>query len=83
MLILTRKAGESVVIGEEIYCTVLGYYGGKVRLGFNAPKSMTIHRDEIQRRIWREQEGNAHQDILSPKESVVDRLIQKFLKVAA
>lgn len=83
MLILTRKAGESVVIGEEVYCTVLGSQGGEVRLAFDAPRSMSIHRDEIQRRIWREQAGQGYLEELSPKESVVDRLIKRFRKAAA
>lgn len=79
MLILTRKVGESVVIGEDIYCTVIGYQQGEVRLAFDAPQSMPIHRDEIQRRIYRDrQQEGWYCDNKPSQESVVDRLINKF-----
>lgn len=51
MLILTRKIGESVMIGEEVTVTVLGVKGNQVRLGINAPKDVTVHREEIFVRI--------------------------------
>lgn len=55
MLILTRRVGETIVIGNgEITATVLGVKGNQVRLGFNAPKSVQIHREEIYERIQRE-----------------------------
>lgn len=47
MLVLSRKIGESVVIGKSIYCTVLGCKGNQVRLGFEAPDFVTIHREEV------------------------------------
>lgn len=79
MLVLTRKIGESVVIGEEVYCTVVGYRDGEVRLAFDAPQSIPIHRDEIQRRIYRErQKDQWFNDSSFNKESIVDRLISKF-----
>ncbi|AUH71134.1 MULTISPECIES: carbon storage regulator [Legionella] len=79
MLFLIRKVGESVIIGEEIYCTVLEYKPGEVCLGFHAPKSIPIHREEIQRRINRErQKTEWHSDRVSHQENVVDRLINKF-----
>ncbi|KTD05847.1 global regulator [Legionella gratiana] len=79
MLVLTRKVGESVVISEEIYCTVVGYRDGEVRLGFDAPQSIPIHRDEIQRRIYRErQKDQWFNDSPPNKDSIVDRLISKF-----
>lgn len=79
MLVLTRKVGESVVIGDEVYCTVMANARGQVRLAFDAPKSISIHRDEIQRRIHKEQQKEGFpQDKTSPKESIVDRLIRKF-----
>lgn len=57
MLILTRKIGETVVIGDEVYCTVLGIKGNKVRLGLDAPKATAINRKEIHDRIALENEG--------------------------
>jgi carbon storage regulator len=51
MLILTRRVGEAVVIGEEVTVTVLGVKGNQVRLGVNAPKTTTVHREEIFERI--------------------------------
>ena len=57
MLILTRRVGEAVVIGEEVTVTVLGVKGNQVRIGVDAPKSVTVHRDEIFERIKNEREG--------------------------
>jgi carbon storage regulator len=51
MLILTRRVGESVVIGEDVTVTVLGVKGNQVRIGINAPKSVAVHREEIFERI--------------------------------
>lgn len=51
MLILTRKISESLVIDGDIYCTILGISGNYVRLGFDAPKNKTIHREEIHQKI--------------------------------
>ncbi|NCT57002.1 MAG: carbon storage regulator CsrA [Legionella sp.] len=79
MLVLTRRVGESVVISDDVYCTVVGYRDGEIRLAFDAPKSIPVHRDEIQRRIFRErQKDNWFRDLASEKESIVDRLISKF-----
>lgn len=47
MLILTRKKGESITIGNEITITILKFKGNQVRLGVNAPKNIAIHREEI------------------------------------
>lgn len=79
MLVLTRKLGESVVISEDVYCTVVGYRDGEVRLAFDAPKSVSVHRDEIQRRIFRERQNDGwFCDYASQKKSIVDRLIARF-----
>lgn len=54
MLILTRRVGEAVVIGDNIEITVLGVKGGQVRLGVKAPREVSVHRDEIVERIRNE-----------------------------
>jgi carbon storage regulator len=54
MLILTRRVGETLVIGDEITLTVLGVKGNQVRLGVNAPKDVSVHREEIYQRIQQE-----------------------------
>lgn len=59
MLILTRRVGETVMIGDNVTVTVLGVKGNQVRLGVNAPKDVAVHREEIYERIKREQEGDA------------------------
>ena len=55
MLILTRRIGESVYIGDEVRLTVLGVRGTQVRIGINAPKDVPVHREEIYYRIKHEQ----------------------------
>lgn len=59
MLILTRRVGETVMIGDEVTVTVLGVKGNQVRIGVNAPKTVAVHREEIFERIKREQDGDA------------------------
>jgi carbon storage regulator len=54
MLILTRRIGETVVVGDEVTVTVLGVKGNQVRWGINAPKRVAVHREEIYERIKRE-----------------------------
>ena len=56
MLILTRRVGETLMIGDEVTVTVLGVKGNQVRIGVNAPKDVAVHREEIYERIKREQE---------------------------
>ena len=59
MLILTRRVGESLMIGDEINVTVLGIRGNQVRIGVNAPKEVAVHREEIYDRIKQEKTGAA------------------------
>jgi len=70
MLILTRRVGETVMIGNEVTVTVLGVKGNQVRVGVNAPKDVAVHREEIYERIKREEDGDlgAH----APVAKVVD-----------
>jgi carbon storage regulator len=75
MLILTRRVGETVMIGDDVTVTVLGVKGNQVRVGVNAPRDVAVHREEIFERIKREEQdggaphvpknGNGHHDALT------------------
>ena len=68
MLILTRRAGETVMIGSEVTITVLGVKGNQVRIGINAPKDVAVHREEIYERIQSEKAAEASGDQCKEKQ---------------
>jgi carbon storage regulator len=70
MLILTRRVGETVMIGNEVTVTVLGVKGNQVRVGVNAPKDVAVHREEIYERIKREEDQDPRSG--APSAKIVD-----------
>ena len=70
MLILTRRVGETVMIGDNVTVTVLGVKGNQVRVGVNAPKEVAVHREEIYERIKREEAAGGTPAIKRPITSI-------------
>ena len=69
MLVLTRKAGESVMIGDDVVITVLEARGDVIRLGIQAPKDVRVHREEIYRELQA-----ANREAASPTDEIVEEL---------
>jgi len=61
MLILTRRVGESLMIGDDVNVTVLGVKGNQVRIGVNAPRDVAVHREEIYQRIQQERSDGSQE----------------------
>ena len=72
MLILTRRNGESLMIGDDVKITILGIKGNQVRIGIDAPREVEVHREEIYERIKRENTTSGHVD--DEDLAVMDRL---------
>ena len=64
MLILTRRIGETLIIGDDVNITVLGVKCNQVRLGINAPKDVSVHREEIYMRIQQEKQGSESEEVV-------------------
>ena len=62
MLILTRRVGETLMVGDDVPVTVLGVKGNQVRIGVNAPKDVSVHREEIYQRIQKEKSETQQSD---------------------
>ncbi len=62
MLILTRRVGETLMVGDDVTVTVLGVKGSLVRIGVNAPKDVAVHREEIYQRIQQEKAPRQDED---------------------
>src|SRR3546814_18802867 len=72
MLILTRRVGETLMIGDSVTVTVLGVKGNQVRIGITAPKDVAVHREEIYERIQRGEDAESGAKPPAPKEDLPD-----------
>lgn len=71
MLILSRRLGESITIGDEVTVTVLGVNGNQIRLGIDAPREISVHREEIYNRIAEQQRTTTTNTETTPDNKVV------------
>ena len=78
MLILTRKVGEALMVGDDVNITVLGVKGNQVRIGVSAPKEVAVHREEIYQRIQKEK----NQGIKSENENFAFQMDKKYVGYA-
>lgn len=80
MLILTRRTGETVMIGNDVTLTVLGVKGNQVRIGINAPKSVPVHREEIYERIKRELVGDVDGNVDGSVQAAAPKKTSEFAR---
>jgi carbon storage regulator len=73
MLILTRRVGETVTIGNNVTVTILGVKGNQVRVGVNAPRDVAVHREEIFERIKREEQDGGGASTTAPARTAAPR----------
>jgi carbon storage regulator len=71
MLILTRRIGETIIVGDDVNFTVLGVKGNQVRLGINAPEDIEVHREEVYLRIQKERISKLNLHLVESGESKV------------
>lgn len=74
MLILTRRVGENIVVGDDIVISVIEVRGDAVRIGIQAPRSVTVHREEVYRELQR-----ANEQAASPSDEAVGAAVEELL----